>query len=95
VILFYKSVRSVASSVVAQPAPAQVCSICGVPGHDGECIGSSIAESLAQSVQEVNYAQSQGPYSQNYNPQWRQHPNLFYKNNMPAHFPQMFLTQLS
>ncbi|XP_024314490.1 uncharacterized protein LOC112270692 [Brachypodium distachyon] len=79
-----KSVGSVATSVVSQPAPAPVCSICGVPGHGGECIGISVAESSAQSIQEVNYAPSQGPYSHNYNPQWRQHPNLSYKNNMPA-----------
>ena len=35
-------------------------------------------------MSEVNYAQSQGPFSQSYNPQWRQHPNFSYKNNSPA-----------
>lgn len=34
----------------------------------------------------VNYAQG-NPYSNTYNPRWRNHPNFSYKNNNPLFAP--------
>jgi hypothetical protein len=68
---------------VASTSTIQVCNVCGIAGHDGECSFLTTEPSL-QSVSEVNYAQGQGPFSQNYNSQWRQHPNLPYKTSNPS-----------
>lgn len=70
------------TSSVSSVQSSPVCTICGVHGHlQGECLVYTKSEA---SVSEVNYAQNQGPFSQNYNPQWRHHPNLSYKSNLPS-----------
>jgi hypothetical protein len=40
------------------------------------------------SVSEVAYAQSQSPFSQSYNPNWKNNPNLSYKNPSPLNSGQ-------
>lgn len=53
--------------------------ICGNQGHIiVEC--NLLAES---NPDQVNYAQV-NPYSNTYNPRWRNHPNFSYKNNNPT-----------
>lgn len=52
------------------------CKICGTPRHiTVEC--SLLAE---PSPYQVNYAQG-NPYSNTYNPGWKNHPNFSYNNN--------------
>ena len=54
-----------------------ICQICGIQGHSPtEC---GIFSQQDNHVSEVNYAQNNGPFSQSYNPNWRNHPNLSYK----------------
>ena len=62
------------------------CPICGNEGHlSQDC--TLFATSDNQLV-EVNYTQNQGPFSQSYNPAWRNHPNLSYKNANQQNYPQ-------
>ncbi|XP_050874985.1 uncharacterized protein LOC127078587 [Lathyrus oleraceus] len=63
------------AAVVAAVAPN--CELCGTPGHTNiEC------KLLLAGIptDQVNYAQG-NPYSNTYNPGWRNHPNFSYKNN--------------
>ena len=54
------------------------CEICGTKGHQSaEC--SLLNETHSE---QVNYTQG-NPYSNTYNPGWRNHPNFSYKNNNP------------
>jgi hypothetical protein len=54
------------------------CEICGTKGHQyAEC--SLLNETH---FEKVNYTQG-NPYSNTYNPGWRNHPNFSYKNNNP------------
>lgn len=52
------------------------CEICGVPGH----ITSECQLLAGIPSDQVNYAQ-RNPYSNTYNPSWRNHLNFSYKNN--------------
>lgn len=52
------------------------CEICGVPGH----ISSECKLLAGIPSDQVDYAQG-NPYSNTYNPGWRNHPNFSYKNN--------------
>ena len=61
-------------ALVPVSAVSVPCQICGIEGHSPqECPYFIASESQ---VAEVNYTQNQGPFSQNYNPSWRNHPNL-------------------
>ena len=54
-----------------------VCQICGIQGHpQAECGYYAQPESH---ISEVNYTQNNGPFSNSYNPNWRHHPNLSYR----------------
>ena len=54
------------------------CEICGTKGHQSaEC--NLLNET---STDHVNYAQG-NPFSNTYNPRWRNHQNFSYKNNNP------------
>jgi hypothetical protein len=63
--------------VVSAVQSTNICQICGELGHTAQ--GCGVLLGAGSQIQEVNYAQNQGPYSQNYNPSWRNHPNLSYK----------------
>lgn len=52
------------------------CKICGTPG----CITVECSLLDESSPDQVNYTQG-NPYSNTYNPGWRNHPNFSYKNN--------------
>ncbi|XP_045831180.1 uncharacterized protein LOC123922508 [Trifolium pratense] len=76
-----------ATVVAVQPN----CELCGVPGHmPSEC-------QLLAGLDQVNYAQG-NPYSNSYNPGWKNHPNLSYKNNNalfpPSQTPPGFQKQM-
>ncbi|KAI5338466.1 hypothetical protein L3X38_017737 [Prunus dulcis] len=68
------------------PKIAEVCAICNIPGHPTyQC---SASEAYPEFVQEqVNLMNSYNqrprndPFSNTYNPGWRDHPNLSWKNN--------------
>lgn len=69
-----KSLTITLTTTVAAVTPK--CEICGVPGHvTSECqlLGGIPFD-------QVSYAQG-NPYSNAYNPGWRNHPNFSYKNN--------------
>ncbi|XP_058746345.1 uncharacterized protein LOC131619244 [Vicia villosa] len=58
------------------------CEICGMSGH-----AASECHLLAGvSLDLVNYAQG-NPYSNTYNPGWKNHPNFSYKNNNALYAP--------
>jgi hypothetical protein len=64
---------------------SSACAICGKEGHSlMECTLFAPPEAM---ISEVSYAQNQGPYSQSYNPSWRNHPNLSYKNANQQSYP--------
>ncbi|XP_050888926.1 uncharacterized protein LOC127094100 [Lathyrus oleraceus] len=66
--------------ISANPTTAVVvdCETCGTKGHLApEC--NLLTESNSY---QVNYAQG-NPFSNTYNPGWRNHPNFSYKNNNP------------
>ena len=58
------------------------CELCGVPGHVvAEC------QILAGTPpDQVHYAQG-NPYSNTYNPEWKNHPHLSYKNTNALYAP--------
>nr|XP_051202492.1 uncharacterized protein LOC127316114 [Lolium perenne] len=62
---------------VSEVQSTNICQICGELGHTTH--GCGVLLGAGSQIQEVNYAQNQGPYSQNYNPSWRNHSNLSYK----------------
>jgi hypothetical protein len=54
------------------------CEVCGEPGHT--TLDCNILSKGYNQISEVSYAQN-SPYSQSYNPNWRNHPNISYKGN--------------
>jgi hypothetical protein len=65
---------------------SSACLICGKEGHSPlEC---TLSVPVETQISEVSYAQNQGAYSQIYNPAWRNHPNLSYKNANQQSYPQ-------
>jgi len=68
------------ATIVAVVTPN--CELCGNPGHTApEC---QILAGVA--IDQVNYAQG-NPYSNTYNPGWKNHPNFSYKNNNALYAP--------
>ena len=87
--------------VNSQSNNASVCSICSVPGHPTDMCPSLQNES---GVEQVNMVGSQGqnfqarrndPFSNTYNPGWRNHPNFRWSNPsnpvQGAQFPQQVM----
>ncbi|XP_050908983.1 uncharacterized protein LOC127122734 [Lathyrus oleraceus] len=63
-------------------AVALNCEICGVPGHAApEC-----QLLTGVSTDQVHHAEG-NPYSNTYNPGWKNHPNFSYKNNNALYAP--------
>src|SRR5262249_16080952 len=61
-----------------------MCDLCGTPGHKSvEC---QAGNPFAQPMEQVDYAgnfqrpQQNNPYSNTYNPGWRNHPNFSWSN---------------
>ncbi|XP_074560122.1 uncharacterized protein LOC141816192 [Curcuma longa] len=66
-------------------AVATPCDICGDSSHTQEmCQVGALQAQIAQYEQcdaVGTYNQRNNPYSNSYNPGWRNHPNFFYRNN--------------
>lgn len=61
---------------------AQSCDLCGVPGHNfSEC---QLLVCIAPD--QLNYAEG-NPYSNTYNPVWKNYTNFSYKNNHALYAP--------
>ncbi|XP_042426035.1 uncharacterized protein LOC122013888 [Zingiber officinale] len=64
-----------------------ICEICGVTGHSAMNCQIMVTQPTGAQVEQVdainNYAQkpNNNPYSNTYNPGWRNHPNFSYRNN--------------
>jgi hypothetical protein len=68
------------ATTVAAVAPNY--EICGVQGH----VAPKCQLFTGTSTDQVNYAQG-NPYSNTYNPGWKNHPNFSYKNNNALYAP--------
>jgi hypothetical protein len=78
--------------------PVESCSICASPMHQAQNCPSMTVFKMKQ-VNAFNSFQkpSNGPYSETYNPGWRNHPNFSWKQNQPTtnqggalHYPPGF-----
>jgi hypothetical protein len=65
--------------------PVDSCSICASPLHHAQNCPSMAVFSETEQVNAFNNFQkhSTGPYSETYNPRWRNHPNFSWKQNQP------------
>src|SRR5436189_3298417 len=67
-------------------APTKICNLCGGGHSASDCqVGNPFAQPEQVNFTN-NYQRGQGnsfqsPYSQTYNPNWRNHPNLSWSNN--------------
>jgi hypothetical protein len=69
-----------------QAASPQVCAICSQFDHtiDTCPLYSSTDQEQANYVGQSNYPPKNNPYSNTYNPGWRNHPNFSWSNNQNA-----------
>ncbi|XP_058786629.1 uncharacterized protein LOC131661193 [Vicia villosa] len=68
-----------------QPAQAMVCEICGGPHFAIHCVAT------AEQVEAIKFLRQNNPYSNTYNPGWKNHPNFSWKDqqgNAPKQVPQ-------
>ncbi|XP_020421297.1 uncharacterized protein LOC109949626 [Prunus persica] len=68
------------------PKIAEVCAICNIPGHPTyQCSASEAYPEFIQEqvnlINSYNQMPRNDPFSNTYNPDWRDHPNLSWKNN--------------
>jgi hypothetical protein len=66
--------------------PFESCSVCASPLHQAQNCPSTAVFSEMEQVNAFNNLQKQstGPYSETYNPGWRNHPNFSWKQNQPT-----------
>jgi hypothetical protein len=66
--------------------PVESCSVCASPLHHAQNCPSMAVFSEMEQVNAFNNFQkhSTGPYSETYNPGWRNHPNFSWKQNQPT-----------
>jgi hypothetical protein len=66
--------------------PVESCSVCASPLHQAQNCPSMAVFSEMEQVNAFNNFQKQstGPYSETYNPGWRNHPNFSWKQNQPT-----------
>jgi hypothetical protein len=66
--------------------PVESCSVCASPLHLAQNCPSMAVFSEMEQVNAFNNFQKQstGPYSETYNPGWRNHPNFSWKQNQPT-----------
>jgi hypothetical protein len=70
----------------ANTFPIESCSVYSSPMHQAHNCPSMIVFSKMEQVNAFNNFQkhSTGPYSESYNPGWRNHPNFSWKQNQPT-----------
>jgi hypothetical protein len=81
---------SVGKSInAANTFPVECCSICASPMHQAQSCPSMTVYTEMEQVNAFNNFQkpSSGPYSETYNPGWRNHPNFSWKQNQPITNP--------
>src|SRR3954471_22682384 len=66
--------QTVAQVQPVQPTQAVNCEICGGPHFAVHCVAT------AQQVEEINFLKQNNPYSNTYNPGWKNHPNFSWKD---------------
>src|SRR3954463_3857588 len=66
--------QTVAQVQPVQPIQAVNCEICGGPHFAVHCVAT------AQQVEEINFLKQNNPYSNTYNPGWKNHPNFSWKD---------------
>src|SRR3954463_2651923 len=66
--------QTVAQVQPIQPTQAVNCDICGGPHFAMHCVAT------AQQVEEINFLKQNNPYSNTYNPGWKNHPNFSWKD---------------
>ncbi|KAJ9553598.1 hypothetical protein OSB04_017643 [Centaurea solstitialis] len=81
------------TKVPQQPQDApNICVVCGGLGHDStmcpSTAGLTMEELNALQVQPRGQYRVHDPFSATYNPGWRDHPRLSYKNNQPPPIQQ-------
>ncbi|KAJ9544519.1 hypothetical protein OSB04_024226 [Centaurea solstitialis] len=86
------------TKVLQQPQDApNICVVCGGLGHDStmcpSTAGLTMEELNALQVQPRGQYRVHDPFSATYNPGWRDHPRLSYKNNQPPPIQQQPLPQ--
>jgi hypothetical protein len=71
---------------VVNTFPVDICYVCASPLHQAQNCPSIIVFSEMEQVNTFNNFQkhSTGPYSESYNPGWRNHPNFSWKQNQPT-----------
>jgi len=81
----------VGSSIGAMFEVGALCEMCGLQGHvAAECHSMYQGVEHANAMQNFNPRPQNNPYSNTYNPGWRNHPNFSYRNNnpLPPNAPQ-------
>jgi hypothetical protein len=70
----------------ANTFPVESCSVCASPMHQAQNCPLMTVFSVMEQVNAFNnfQKQSSGPYSDTYNPGWRNHPNFSWKQNQPT-----------
>jgi hypothetical protein len=70
----------------ANTFPVESCSVCASPMHQAQNCPSMTVFAEMEQVNAFNNFQkpSNGPYSETYNPGWRNHPNFSWKQNQPT-----------
>ncbi|XP_063942820.1 uncharacterized protein LOC135150447 [Daucus carota subsp. sativus] len=66
------------------PMNNQVCEVCGIQGHLGNDCLYNVQNAQNFQMEQANafrQRQQYSPYSNTYNPGWRDHPNFSYRNN--------------
>ncbi|XP_056688586.1 uncharacterized protein [Spinacia oleracea] len=64
------------------PVTTSYCEVCGIQGHFGhECSYSPQDTTRTEQVNAFQQRQPDDPYSNSYNPGWRNHPNFSYRSN--------------
>ena len=78
-------------TVAKTPVPNNLCSICQFTEHLGEHCPTvpSVRDMLAEQANVVGQYKppTNAPYSSTYNPNWRNHPNHYWKPKPPPYVP--------
>ena len=72
------------------PMNNHVCEVCGVQGHFGNECSYNVQNSQNFQMEQAHVFQQRqqyNPYSNTYNPGWRDHPNFSYRNNNAQNLP--------
>ncbi|XP_050918441.1 uncharacterized protein LOC127135854 [Lathyrus oleraceus] len=82
--------QTVAQVQPVQPIRAVSYEICGGPHFAMHCVAT------AQQVEEINFLKQNNPYSNTYNPGWKNHPNFSWKDqqgNVQKQAPNQYQSQ--